>query len=220
MQNCTWLCFIATLEQYWYKSRLDVDKHVATTSLALSLRMTYEMHHQICALLRTSSPWRTFLNCHVGGQIQVGWNDFATSQCAHCRSIQNQSINIPRLPSIFSKFEESQKKVLLLNTVDGFQSEFCKATWASDADDKCPLCGQVGRLDHGMLHCPNLDGVQREHFADIVKFVFFGLSSPCVRFPHFHVLQTVFMSIGSAPEHVPLQIDIAHLRFCTDGGCD
>lgn len=28
------------------------------------------------------------------------------------------------------------------------------------------------------------------------------------------------MKIGSAPEHVPLQTDIAHLRFCTDGGCD
>ena len=38
-------------------------------SFTLSLRMTYEMHNQSCALLCTSSPWHTFLNYHVGGLL-------------------------------------------------------------------------------------------------------------------------------------------------------
>lgn len=75
-------------------------------------------------------------------------------------------------------------------------------------------------LDHGMLHCPNLDGLQREHFADIVKFVFLGLSSLLRLVSSPSCIANGFMNIGPALEHVPLQIDIAHLRFCTDGGCD
>ncbi len=53
--------------------------------------------------------------------------------------------------------------------VGGFQSEFCKARWASDADQKCLLFGQTDHLDHRMLHCPNLAEV-RKQFSDVVNY--------------------------------------------------
>lgn len=72
----------------------------------------------------------------IRSQICLGWNDYAISQCAHRRGIQDQFLDIPTTRSIFSRLDESQKRTIILNMVGGFQSEFSKSKWACDADQK------------------------------------------------------------------------------------
>ena len=106
----------------------------------------------------------------IRSQICLGWNDYAIAQCAHRRGIQDQFLDIPTTRSIFSRLDESQKRTIILNMVGGFQSEFSKAKWACDADQKCMLCGQTDHLDHRMLYCPKLEAI-REQFHDVVGFI-------------------------------------------------
>ena len=159
----------------------------------------------------------------IRSQICLGWNDYAISQCAHRRGIQDQFLDIPTTRSIFSRVDESQKRTIILNMVGGFQSEFSKSKRACDADQKCMLCGQTDHLDHRMLYCPKLEAI-REQFQDVVDFIKESRMSwiyhPFAhQFPHLPVLQAFLQSLGSIPDQVSISSDSETLRFYTDGGC-
>ena len=161
---------------------------------------------------------------YIRRQITLGWMEHAIDQCSHRRGIKDQFLDIPTTISFFSTLDDTLKRIVILNMIGGFQTEFCKSKWASDAEEKCLLCGAVDHQDHRMLFCPCLSEV-REQFPDVVENISNNRLSwiyhPFAhQFPHIRVLQAFFMSIEAPSRQVHINSEQSHLRFYTDGGCE
>lgn len=82
------------------------------------------------------------------------WHQFMFNNLIERRGIpQDVPLNVELTHQTFAKLAHREQKLIALNLVGGFQSNFTKNTWDPDVDEKCPICGQVDHLQHRLVSC-------------------------------------------------------------------
>ena len=81
------------------------------------------------------------------------WDVFAISQVDHRRGFHGQPIDCHLTRSVFSGLSSSDKKLILLNVIGGFQTQVIKSKWCHTEKVECPLCNAVDNQQHRFLEC-------------------------------------------------------------------
>eukprot|EP00438_Fugacium_kawagutii_P000897 Skav225783 [mRNA] locus=scaffold2147:12137:16420:- [translate_table: standard] len=131
--------------------------------------------------------------------------------------------NVPLTQKAFAELTNREQKLIMLNLVGGFQSNATKASWATDHEEKCELCGQVDHIAHRFKTCSALQHVRDRHpnavqtlHEHAVDWVYHPIARYHDNQETLHLMLEHFVQ-PQMPEAVPMNSQV--VTFFTDGGC-
>eukprot|EP00438_Fugacium_kawagutii_P027997 Skav202948 [mRNA] locus=scaffold422:531150:535265:+ [translate_table: standard] len=157
-------------------------------------------------------------------KLQCAWFSHVHAMVCHRKGIPESLPDFWTTRSKFVHLENSQKKLLALNVVGGWQSEVTKSKWSAICDATCPLCGEPDTQRHRFLECCKLHEVRSNHakaceILDTLRPDW--MYHPIARLPENHSVYLACLRALTCTPDVEYIDDLPdHPRFYTDGSCE
>ena len=160
----------------------------------------------------------------ISRHVKRLWNKVVTENIAHRRGLGECELDFPLTRQVYEKLPSSERKIILMNMIGGFQTNVIQAKWNTTVSNKCPLCDGIDDQKHRFLFCPAVAHIRENHQKacnilthDRPQWIYNPIARLC---DHEDVLRQLVGAIPQNFSSCEVQPNNSHLRFYTDGACN
>ena len=157
--------------------------------------------------------------------LQQGWQYHVHDNICHRKGITGQ-FNLHLTQKAFQSLPVSERSIVALNVIGGFQTGAIKKLWDDEESGLCPFCLQPDDREHRILHCEKMVEIRNKHpdalhtLKEICpQWIYLPLAR---QHRDITLLRTIFQARtlpGPIKLHMTYQEGTPHFKCFTDGSC-